>query len=141
MLQVIEIGKIASSRVVSRAIPSETCIPMENRFTLLASRLPCVCSIKLCILGRACLCNTIVIEPAYETSALLSRQAWWTPWMMSTSDDAVTVLCCVVPLPQIRFVVGAMQPFAERNVQKLRTNRALERRLKNSRHFGSVLDR
>ena len=40
-----ELGKIASSRVVSRAIPSETCIPMENRFTLLASRLPCVCSI------------------------------------------------------------------------------------------------
>ena len=73
------------------------------------------------ILRNARLCNTIVIEPAYETSALLSRQAWWTPWMMSTSDDAVTVLCCVVPLPQIRFVVGAMQPPAERNVQKLRT--------------------
>ena len=33
-----KLGKIASSRVVSRAIPSETCIPVENRFTLLAGR-------------------------------------------------------------------------------------------------------
>ena len=33
-----KLGRIASSRVVSRAIPSETCIPVENRFTLLACR-------------------------------------------------------------------------------------------------------
>ena len=39
-------AKIALSRVVSLGIASENVFLLENRFTRLASSLPCVCSIK-----------------------------------------------------------------------------------------------
>ena len=43
-----KLGKIASSRQREAFLASETCIHMENRFTLHASRLTCVCSKKAC---------------------------------------------------------------------------------------------